>query len=349
MPDEPDTQKNLPGRHRPRLSELSKETTEEDLWDLEDDSRLSPAQPTKRAEPASVIRKAKLDPLEKREPSAENPSKPAVVTHHTKQSSSSPAASKESEGRPGPPKASRPNGLRPRDPKSSTPQLEATVEEPSPEEKQEAPETSVPTSEEPPEKPEKPETKAAPTSGKKETGKGEKLGLIAFGIVFLLLAIWWLVGLFSSISTTRLGDDQPDFPAKGAYVTIEAAETYWREPVRDGISPDVARRDVEFIPVLSVAINDSEAGVLRAIFRNEEGDFVGDSISKKFANGVFDQHAQSTIEFPATDGFMNSGEFNGYRVGDDRWTVELFEGPSADASGSEFKLLFTTPISPSRQ
>lgn len=341
MPDEPDTQKNLPGRHRPRLSELSKETTEEDLWDLEDDSRPSLAQPAKR------------------EPSAEKPSKPAVVTHHSKHSSSSPADSKEPDERPGPPKASRPNGLRPRDPKSSISQLEAAIEEPMEaaveepptcKKKQEVPETAAaPTPEESPEKPEKAETKATSTPEKRETGKGEKMGLIAFGVVSLLLGTWWLVGLFSRISTTRLGDDQPDFPTKGAYVTIEGAETYWREPVRDGANPDVARREVEFIPVLSVEINDSEAGVLRAIFRNEEGDFVGDSISKKFASGVFDQNAQSTIEFPATDGFMNSGEFNGYRVGDDRWTVELFEGPSAEASGNEFKLLFTTPISPNRQ
>ena len=350
MPDEPEKPKNLPGRHRPRLSDLAKETTEEDLWDLEEEHDSSIADPSAQAKSEPEPEKPRTEPAVPPKPSdAESrpkPSKPAVSSHQTKRATAIPEVRGEATSRPAPPKAARPNGPRIHDPKSSTPSASQADQESAAQKPAEP--KPEPKPEQRPE-PEKKQSSPAKTPGKLPVGKSEKTGLIALGIVFLGVAAWWIISLFSSIATTRLGDDQPEFPSKGDYITIENAETYWRVPIRDGALPDVARSEVEFIPVLKITIDDSEAGVLRAIFRNEQGDFVGDSISQPFANGVFDNNANLATEFPATDGFMNSGEFNGYRVGDDRWTVEVFEGPSADASGSEFKLLFTAPISPNRQ
>jgi hypothetical protein len=187
-----------------------------------------------------------------------------------------------------------------------------------------------------------------PTESPSVAGK-EKAGLMVLGLLFVGITAWWLISLFSSVPTTRIGDDEPDYPVDGRFLTIGDGTTYWREPMRDGPRPDVARLDVEFLPVLSLTLKKSESGILRAIFRDELGDFVGDSISHGFANGHFDANANPTIEFVATDGFKSPGEFNGYRVGESRWTVEVFEGPAAGASGSEFKLLFTAPISSNRR
>lgn len=347
MPDESESPKNLPARHRPRLSELSKQTTEEDLWDLEDsepapkklpEKAVSMPVPAKHEEEKESripeIKEVRTEPRGRQESDS--------VTSRQTRRNAAPSDTQKAV----PLKPSRPNEPKAHDPKATTPlpPEPEVVEAPAPEKPSQEPEAPAPKEEEAKSAPTKPEATA-----KAPATKAERLGLISCGVALLILAIWWIAGLFSSIKTTRLGDDQPEFPAEGSFVVIEKAETYWRSPVRDGASPDVARREVEFIPVLSVEIADSESGVLRAIFRNEQGEFVGDSISKNFANGVFDQNSDGTVEFPATDGFANAGEYNGYRVGSDRWTVELFEGPSANASGSDFKLLFTAPISPNRQ
>lgn len=366
MPDEPESPKNLLGRHRPHLSELSKETTEEDLWDLEAEEDLgegaksapanSPA-PSERqpetqdsgATPKNEPAKAASIPTEPRS----MPRSSAASTNSAKSTARPPAEieldpedsntrttprSVDPASRPAPPRASRPNGPRPLDPKSlDSPAADVEIE---PDEQ--VPDQPVPNAN---------QDKSSLLGNKRDKGNGnhEKVGLIALAVLFLGLGFWWLASLFSTISTTRLGDDQPDFPAEGEFVTITTAETYWRKPIRDGDRPDVARIETQFIPVLNINIDDSETGIIRVIFRNEQGDFVGDSISQSFANGVFDSNANPATEFPATDGFASSGAFNGYRVGEDRWTVEVFEGPSTDAPGSEFNLLFTAPVSTNRQ
>ncbi|MEM1084658.1 MAG: hypothetical protein AAGI48_11160 [Verrucomicrobiota bacterium] len=340
MPDESESNPNLPSRHRPRLSELSKQTTEEDLWDLEEDhlseasgktgaGKAAPDEPGQLGEMPVVgepkkpaARKRKLPP-EPREPA---PKAPDTSIGTKKEPPPEPVESE-------PVKASRPHGPNPHDLKTIE-----NAPEPAPQLKQQ---------EEP--KPAPAAKDASPKKEKAEVAAKEKIGLIALTVVFVGVAAWWLTSLFSSVPTTRIGDDQPDYPVEGNYLTVESGVTYWREPNRDGPRPDVAKADVEFLPVLSLTLKEGNAGILRAIFRDELGDFVGDSISHRFSAGVFEANANSTIEFAATDGFSESGEFNGYLVGESRWTVEVFEGPSADAAGSEFKLLLTAPVSPNRQ
>lgn len=373
MPDEPENPQNLPGRHRPRLTDLSKETTEEDLWDLEGDEMSAPADTPAPSNPQPVSGDSDEVPEEvpKKNPATaakiptEPRSKPRISpTKRSRKSSPPPPVvgdpdpvepkvrntprSIDPSSRPLPPKAARPNGPRSLDPKSiDSPQAEIEA----------APDTPKAEKVKPEKRDSEPSTPSADQdkssllgeTSKKGTGSHEAIGLISLGVIFLGLAIWWIISLFSTISTTRLGDDQPDFPAEGKFITVDTAETYWRKPVRDGDRPDIARSDVEFIPVLNLSIEESNIGIIRVIFRNDQNEFVGDSISHSFANGVFEANAKATIEFSATDGFASSGEFNGYRVGKDRWTVEVYEGPSADASGSEFNLLFTAPVSSNRQ
>ena len=88
-------------------------------------------------------------------------------------------------------------------------------------------------------------------------------------------------------------------------------------------------------------------GTLLVIFRNSEGQPVGDSIRRSFANGRFDASGNATIAFPATDGYITDGDFNAYRSGKgDSWMAEVFEGPSVDAPADKFKPLASIPVLP---
>ncbi|RYD51620.1 MAG: hypothetical protein EOP83_23305, partial [Verrucomicrobiaceae bacterium] len=73
MSAEPPNPSGSPGRSRPHLSDLSRETTEEDLWNLDDEE--APAQPVKPrqqkpAPPAPAAKESvpKLEPTAAAEP-----------------------------------------------------------------------------------------------------------------------------------------------------------------------------------------------------------------------------------------------------------------------------------------
>lgn len=307
MSEDPKPPSNTPRRHRPRLTELAKETTEEDLWVLDDEE--TPAAPLTQTEAPT--------------PEPETVAAPEEI-----------AAPEE-------------------------PDEETLVDEPEPPEPAEAPEPEpekpaakkVPPTPEPAAEPKenqaKPAAPAAPSLPKPD--RKEWIGLGILGVVFLGVGIWWIVGLFSSVTTTRLGEDEPEFPIQGSFTEAESATTFWRKPIREGDRPDVARTDVIYLPVTQVTLDGEGTGVLRAIYRDDQNEFVGDSITRSFTAGYFDDSTSPTIEFPATSGFVEDADFNAYRVGGERWTVEILEGPSANAAGSEFKSLFKAPISSLRR
>jgi hypothetical protein len=154
--------------------------------------------------------------------------------------------------------------------------------------------------------------------------------------------------LLAGVRTERFGDDAPDLPARGSFAVVDEVSTFWRHPVREGANRGYARQGVEFVPVVSMRLAEG-SGAIRAIFRNSANEFVGDAITRGFKNGLFTANGESTIEFPATDGFEREGDMHRYRVGEERWRVELYEGPGTNASGDRFELLFSLPISPQRR
>ncbi|MCH7225225.1 hypothetical protein [Haloferula sp. A504] len=308
MPDDSTPPPSQPRSSRPRLSELSRETTEDDLWDLDD-------------EPAEAVEEPAVD-----EETPESPGSPTET-------------------------------IADEEPASEAPDESPATAEPAPESSAEiapteisVPEASAaPADTESPKPSPKPKDPATPPATKLELpGRRDLINLGIVAAVFLGLAIWWIAGLFSDIPTTRIGGDEPDLPIKGDYAEVEAATTYWREPVREGENRDVARPEVSYIPVVSVKLSGG-TGALRAVFRTHTGDFVGDTITQAFENGKFVANRSDTIEFPATDGYETEGDMNGYRVGRDRWKIEIFESPGADASGSRFKSMFTIPVSPAQR
>lgn len=364
MPEDPTPPPSQPRRHRPRLSELSRETTEEDLWDLESDldEEKPEAGDTKPAKLAAEPRESRLETAELPLDAPEDPPEPAPAPRISTPARAPRPKTPES-------KATKPVGAR-RDhddlgelddeteepaaiappepePAPAVAETEASAPEPAPAPAEPTPEPAPDPTPDP--VPQKPKPEAAATASPLRLP--DRKDLIRLGIaaaVFLGLAIWWLVSQFSGIATTRLGEREVDFPVKGTHARVTDAETYWREPVRAADGDRVASAEVTHIPVISVKLSEG-SGALRAIYRDEGGEFVGDSLTRSFSGGRFTRNDSDTIEFPATDGFESNGAFNGYRVGTDRWTVEILEGPAADAPGSEFRSLFTAEISSNRR
>lgn len=186
-------------------------------------------------------------------------------------------------------------------------------------------------------------------------GGGSKSKLIEVvslvGVLVVLIGVggWWVISLFSGVATTRLGDSDPKFPIEGEYVTVGSAASGWREPVRDGVDADVVRPEIAFIPVVEVELESGDQGILRVIFRNDLGEIAGDSVDYAFRGGKFVSSGSPMVEFAATSGFQDEAELSGYRFMESRWMVEVYEGPSANASSSELNLLFTLPIYPVRR
>lgn len=321
MPEDSTPPSKTPRRHRPRLAELAKETTEEDLWVLDDDdSHVEPAGGNEDPAPPTAEKPAE-------ESAAEVPKDETV------------------------PEASDPTPLPvepdPKPPAEPEDTPAAIAPMPLPETQEPEPPTEEPTPTSPPEEPDPAEQAPPQTAAKPDRREWIVLGIL--GVVFLAVAIWWITSLFSSVTTTRLGEDEPDFPIAGKYLEAQSVASFWRQPIRTGDSVDVARAEVVYLPVAKVTIESDGNGVLRAIFRDDQGEFVGDTITRTFTAGHFDDSGSPCTEFPATSGFEEHSDFNAYRVGGERWTVEVLEGPAVNAPGSEFNLLFKAPISSLRR
>ncbi len=181
------------------------------------------------------------------------------------------------------------------------------------------------------------------------TGRRDVIGLGVFAFLLLMTGIWVVSRFFSQLHFDSGIMRMPDFPVEGQHAVLETAETYWREPVREGPNRDTARREVAMIPVLDLTLDseNSSLGALRVIFRDDSGAPLGDSITRSFVSGRFDASGEARISFPATDGFLDTGTFNGYRTRKGRpWTVDVMEGPTVDAPASSFRKLAEIPILP---
>ena len=306
MSKTPDTPAG-PGRSRPNLSSLAKETLEDDLWDLDDDAEI----PLTDAKPAAPVPRRTGDEAES--PDVDPEAATAGVSPAA--ADGEPAGSGVEETVP---------DIDPVDAGTGTPAAGGlTVENP---------------------------VNPLPAlSSLVPSSKKERFGLATVAALVTGIGIWWLTGLFSDVATTRLGKDQPDLPVKGSYAAIDSAESYWRSPIRDGDNPDKIRPEVAMVPVLRLRLDEASSGVIRVNFRDAGGDFVGDTVNLAFSDGRFTGTGEPSADFTATDGFKELSDFNQYRVGSERWTADVLEGPSSDASGSEFRKLFSVPIATERR
>jgi hypothetical protein len=356
MSAEPTSSSGSSGRSRPALSDLSKETTEGDLWNLDDEPGEAP--PPRVAQPPLPRQPAKIEALPEAAGTDVESIEPA-------------AASAPDEGLSGP-QAPKPRGKTPAQGRADhdgplgsrsgrSPQSDEIGDLDEPRERLPHPAPAPAPQPEPAPAPQ-PAAAATPpvTSSGSTTApaiprprihRRDAINLAAFAFVLLLAAIWVLTRFFSLFEFKSQFVEMPDFPLKGQHASIGGADTFWREPVRSGEQRDFARREVAMIPVLELTLDPaSSAGALLVIFRNGQGEPVGDAIRRSFRDGRFDASGNATITFPATDGFVEEGNYHAYRTGKgDPWMAEVLEGPSVDAPAGDFRPLAPIPVSPLRR
>jgi hypothetical protein len=353
MPADPPSNTGSPDRSRPTASDLSKETTEGDLWNLDDEPEERPV-PKPSPPPAAGSR------------GTEGDAAPAKSVHRGK------APNREPERKTG---LAKENGDTPPEPAvDEIGELDESPEEDEheavlvvvEEEDAEAPSPAATRHEfrdetveapvEPAPRQNRPRPAAASAPAEKfrfpKPSPRELIGLGAFALIIAMGAIWVITRFFTQLSFEDSQLSAPDFPVRGQHATVRSAETFWREPIREGANRDSAKREVMMIPVVQITL-DAEAsalGVLWVNFKNDRGETVGDPMIRPFKAGAFQASGSATLAIAATDGFIDEGAFNAYRTSDTRpWTVEVREGPSVDGGSASFKPLTVIPILPLRR
>lgn len=168
--------------------------------------------------------------------------------------------------------------------------------------------------------------------------KMEKVGMIV--LLVMLVSAGLVIYQFSvnRLPTESIKAKANDFPIKGSNLTVTSSESYWRVPIMDGPTPDVFRRGTELLPVIEIAVSGG-SGAIRAVFRDENRKTMGDLITRTVGG-------KDLLKIVATAGFEDMGMYAAYRTGGNKpWTVEVLEGPSADAPSAEFKKLFEMELS----
>ncbi|MDB6079838.1 MAG: hypothetical protein JWO82_3585 [Akkermansiaceae bacterium] len=369
MSADPSSSAGLPGRSRPVLSDLSKETTEEDLWNLDEDGLSSTPLPPAR------------EAGEPQDGNAETPAEegvqkaPAVVVRPIKTPAPKaiviePAAEKIS---PKVAKAAKPEPQRAKPVDTFDDLDEDTFEEddvpegaaarkgpdlsqlgsearktPAAEpEPDEGPVTYVSLSDDDDALLSAPEESASGRRGLKISSR-ELIGLGIFAFVLLLAGIWAVTSFYGLINIKKDPRTPPHLPVNGKYASVTKQTTFWRTPVTQGAERDRPQRDVILLPVLELTLGsaNSGSGALRVIFRDETGRSLGDAVTRAFSGGKFEGANSEVASFPSTAGFEQMGTFNSYVSGPgDPWSARVLEGPSANAPADQFVPLVDIPVS----
>lgn len=366
---------SLPPRHRPTLGDLAKDTTELDLWAFEDDLELG--EEIEAPRPQDAPRKSSREIPAPRESQGgktrESENRPSV-----KPSGGGEDRIRMNINKVG--KKARPEGPvgGPAKPERDFDELEnwedTKIEEPEfaelPAELPAGKAAEMPAKAALPEMPAAvealPEIFTAPSPDEPDTSEDEfspvirenampislrpHLGLSKverIGLISLLVILLLGGGAIFLISLNRLPSEAEkasanDFPIKGSQFTITSATSYWRAPITDGPGADTFRRDTQLLPVLEFAVTGGQ-GAVRVLFRNDERTVVGDAVTRPVSGSM-------TMKIPATAGFDDLGMHAAYRTGESKpWTIEVYEAPSENAAGKDFKKLFEMNISAVRR
>jgi hypothetical protein len=332
MPADPPSNTGSPDRSRPTASDLSKETTEGDLWNIDDEPAGRPSTKPSPPPTSGVRAQAPDSPGRKSVQTSATPARKTGLETDQRHSANSQDAIGELEDSPAG-AGEEAVLIVPED----------KVPAPVPREEAPAPAAESGARQNRP----RPAQAAAPASSPstlrfpKPVGR-ELIALGAFAFIIALASIWVITRFFTQVTFQDSYLAAPDYPVRGEHAVISSAETFWREPIREGPNRDSAKRDVMMIPVVEIALDSqSSSGALRITFRNQQGETVGDPMIRSFTSGT------GKLAVAGTNGFVSEGDFNTYRTSDERpWTVEVREGPSADGGSASFKPLTIIPITP---
>lgn len=170
----------------------------------------------------------------------------------------------------------------------------------------------------------------------------ERVGLIALSALLVIGAVTVIAFSLSRLPTESAAVKANDFPINGKFVTVSSAVTYWRPPILEGKNPDTFRRGTVLLPVIDLVVPEG-SGALRVVFRNPDGESVGDVVTRSVQRG-------QSLQIAATAGFDDLGMHSAYRTGESKpWTIEVDEAPSVNSNSSAFVSLFKMNISTDRR
>ena len=363
----------LPLKPRPTLANIGKVNTEQDLWSL-DEEVSEPTPPVSRESESAASTQRSLEVVKlPKEPAASNPKTPEKVDKLTV----IPARHMPKSGSRSKVKVASNVGIEfddldhwddddstePKSEKSEElSEISTAAELPDPEIESISPSIASPKPDElepnelepdelaepEPVTPELPPP-AVPTKEVLQTlskpiasiSKLERIGLIGLFVVLILGGGGFLLFSISGLPTESKRVMENDFPIKGEHLEIKSASTYWRAPITTGDNPDTFQRGTVILPAIKFSANTGN-GALRVVFRNQDGELVGD-VQTRMIN------AGESLEISATAGFDDAGMHAAYRTGESKpWTIQVSEAPSANAPPDAFKELFQINISTDR-
>lgn len=166
----------------------------------------------------------------------------------------------------------------------------------------------------------------------------EKIGLMGFVVLMLAGGIFFFAHSIQRLPSEDGTASEVAYPVQGVKVSVESAATYWREPT----GAEIVRRDTVLIPAVDLKVGGGP-GAIRVFFNDESGQRVGDPINRAV-------EGEALLTFAATAGFENFSMHQAYRAGESKpWTIEVFEGPSVNATGDSFKKLLEISVSADRR
>lgn len=357
MPAEPPSQPDPKDRLRPISPDSSKEATEGDLWNLDD------------------------EPMERQAPrprEAATPSRPAAAEASSSSEPQAPASRKIApRGKTPAHGEDRRTPFMPTEPSPQQDEIGELEEAPEdaeeesvlivlPDDEEDYPAPSLAVQEE------QEDQAAAPTAPRENRPRTEipspaatgtplqlpkfnpreLIGVAAVAFVLLLGAIWVISRFFTQVAIESPHAKAPSYPVKGSQATLAAGDSYWRAPIREGAEAEKIKREAQVIPVVELSLDPgaSSQGALRLEFHNDRGEKVGDVITRGFQGGRFQASNDAKLVIPATDGFDSEGDFNAYLTSETPpWTVEVREGASIDGGSASFKPLAIIPIKRARR
>ncbi len=162
-------------------------------------------------------------------------------------------------------------------------------------------------------------------------------GLLTLAVILLAGGTWVYQHSLSRLHSQSSQSRTINFPVQGKYVTVTKVTTYWREPLNTKGHTESVRRGVVLIPVTELTLRGGP-GAIRSRIYNDENRIIGDPITY-LING------EITLVIPATDGFSDLSMHAAYRAGQSKpWTLRVFEAASENTPGEDFKQLLECPI-----
>lgn len=337
----------LPPRHRPHLGNLARETTEQDLWALDDDGPAVEELPEAVVKPDTVSIPQPRDSekarrLHLKDAPHHGTGKDQIKLNYGKANPSSHAGPSFTPPKPG---GEFDELEQWDDSEAAAPlvfqKIESVPVEPAPAAAvvlQPAPVVPEDDDQDVFSPPRREISEPVPPRPQWRLSMTERIGLVALAAILVTVGVF---GYIHSIGGLPRGDSfarRPDFPVRGKYLTLESGDSYWRIPGES----DKVRRDTQLVPVVEFTASSGPAAI-RVFFRDSEGILVGDPVSHAVQAG-------GKFQVVASAGFDDVGMHAAYRTGKDKpWTIEVLEGPSEDSPTAAFIKLFDMNLSPARR